>query len=264
MRNTDKCNEVRPIVETLEGRALASISPLLAGTGTFRTHTTLTVDAGALGEPITFNATMFAKTESPGPLDLYYRGKLFQEVPPTGVVYSTVQVETEATYTIPAGIAAASLFGVGPHAVRVRTPEWSTAAFESTYLPSTAVAVFRVTRPQFVTQPSGIGIATVSAGSGPALQPGQTATVQYDAYLAASFRLFYSTGSQTPGTQSFTVDANPEQVIPGLDVGVVGMQLGETRAIYIPHSLARGVHGNFPVVQRRANLVYLVTLVSIT
>lgn len=263
MWNTDKCHEVRPVVETLEGRALASISPFLAGTGTFRTHTTLTVDAGALGEPITFNATVFAKTESPGPLGLYYRGKLFQEVPPTGVVYSTVQVETEATYTIPAGVAAASLFGVGLHAVRVRTPEWSTFAFESTYLPSTAVAVFRVTRPQFVTHPSGVGIATVSAGSGPALQPGQTATVQYDAYLAANNRLFYSTEPLTPDTFSFTADADPEQVIPGLDAGVVGMQAGETRAIYIPRSLSRGVRGSLPALQPRANLVYLVTLVSI-
>lgn len=56
------------------------------------------------------------------------------------------------------------------------------------------------------------------------------------------------------------MDASPEQVIPGLDGGVVGMQVGETRAIYVPYRLA---HAAGPTVPPRANLVYLVTLDSI-
>jgi hypothetical protein len=66
--------------------------------------------------------------------------------------------------------------------------------------------------------------------SGPTLQPGQTATIRYDAYLAGSYRLFYSTESQTPDTQSFTVDASPEQVIHGLGIskGVISHSAGGT------------------------------------
>jgi hypothetical protein len=167
-------------------------------------------------------------------------------------------VATEYTYVIPAGAAGAQAFGVGSHSIRA-----TFGGVQGVFFSSTAMAQFRVKRPHFVTQPSGVGIATVNAGSGPALQPGQRATVQYDAYVAASFRLFDSTQSQTPDTFSFTVDASPEQVIPGLDAGVVGMQAGETRAIYIPYRLAYGAEGIRGKVPHRANLVYLVTLVSI-
>lgn len=70
------------VVEILEGRTLASFSPSLAGSGTFPTHTTLTVDAGQLGQPITFNVTVFA-TGTPPTAEIYSRGKLLQEVYPT-------------------------------------------------------------------------------------------------------------------------------------------------------------------------------------
>jgi hypothetical protein len=249
------------MVETLEVRVLASVSQSLEGRSvfnTYRTHTVLTVDAGALGQPITLDATVFSATLPTGAVAFYSRGKLVQTVPTTGITSPNPRFgAAEATYTIPAGMAGADMFGVGPHAVR--------ASFGGTYYvfyPSNAVAVFRVKRPQFPPEPPGVSVATLTAGSGPALQAGQTATVQYNAYLAASYHLFSSTDSQTPDSQSFTVDASPEQVIPGLDAGVVGMQAGETRAIYIPYQLGYGTKGA-PHVPRRANLVYLVTLVSI-
>lgn len=150
------------------------------------------------------------------------------------------------------------MFSVGPHAVRAVYPTQS--GYPDSFYGSATVARFRVTRPQFSAQPSGLRIETVDAGSGPALQPGKTATVRYDAYLAAGYRLVYSTESQTPDTSSFVVDASPEQVVPGLDMGVVGMQVGETRAIYVPHKLGRVAGAN---VLGEPNLVYVVTLVSI-
>jgi FKBP-type peptidyl-prolyl cis-trans isomerase 2 len=256
-----RCN--CPVVEILEGRVLLSFSPALAGQHVVPTHTVLQVEAGTLGEPITFDVTVFAQSV-PGPaVDLYFHGKVLQEIGlaatfPTNPHFPNL-FGSEGVYTVPAGTAGAEMFGVGLHAVRaqfVGKPYF--------FKPSTVVAEFRVERPQFATQASGVGIATVVPGSGPAIRPGQTATAQYDAYLAATNRLFDSTESQTPDTFSFTVDANPEQVIPGLDAGVVGMQSGETRAIYIPRSLSRGVPGSSPTIQPRANLVYLVTLVSIS
>ena len=264
MRNADLCRETRPLVEVLEGRTLMSVAPLLAGARTLPTYTVLTVDAGMLGQPITFDATVFALEQPVAAVNLYYRGKLFQTLDMTPIASLNSRFRaSEATYTLPAGSAGSEIFGVGPHAVRAQSSRVVTSFFTTTFAASTAVAVFRVKRPEFVTQPSGIGIATVSAGSGPALQPGQTATVQYDAYLASTYRLFDSTESQTPDTFSVTVDANPEQVIPGLDAGVIGMQAGETRAIYVPYPLGYGAKGVRGKVPPRANLVYLVTLVSI-
>jgi hypothetical protein len=254
-------NETLPLVEVVEGRILASVSPSVPRRDvieTLRTHTVLTVEAGTLGQPITFDVTVLAAGAPPGNVDLYSRGKLLQHLYPRTVDSPDPRLyAVGATYTIAAGTAGAEMFGVGPHAVTAQF-----VAIQYASYPSAAVAVFRVKRPQLAPKGSGVSVATLSAGSGPALHPGQTATVQYNAYLAASYHQFYSTDSQTPDMQSFTVDASPEQVIPGLDAGAVGMQAGETRAIYIPYQLGYGTKGG-PHVPRRANLVYLVTLVAI-
>lgn len=232
----------------------------------FPTHTEVTVEAGVLGQPITFDMTVFSAIVPTGGINLYYRGRLLQALAlsVTGIASPDPRyMANEATFTVPAGPAGAKAFGVGPHFVRAIFPKFVSSIFTNTFLGSGAVAEFRVTRPQLATQATGVGTETLEAGSGPVLQPGQTATVHMNAYLAATYGLVYSTESRTPDTFSFTVDANPEQVIPGLDAGVIGMQAGETRAIYIPRSLSRGVPGSQPSIQPRANLVYLVTLVSI-
>lgn len=267
MRDAAPNREGRPVVEVLEGRTMASFSPSLDGSGTFPTHTTVTVDAGQLGQPITFNVNVFAAGTPFTPVGVYFHGQLVQQLYPsdpdlTRSSYPRFPLTNQATYTIPAGAAVAEMFGVGLHTVIVRTPESSSYEFHTTFLPSTAVAVFRVTRPRFVRQPSGVGIETLAAGSGPALQAGDTGTIQYNAYLASTYRMFSTTATQTPDTETFTVDATPEQVIPGLDAGVIGMQAGETRAIYIPYALAYGMKGASDVPPR-ANVVFLVTLVSI-
>lgn len=267
MLKTAPDNWIPPVMEGLESRTMASASPALQGQGPVRTYTSLTVDAGAIGQPITFNVTVLAVNTPSGPLELYFHGKLFQELslPAAAVAASPnldtrkpVYLETSGTYTIPAGTDAADLFGVGSHLVRAQF-----VGTEDFFYSSSAVAEFRVTRPQFVSQPSGVGTETLAAGSGPALQPGDTATVQYNAYLAASYRMSSTTETQTPDTETFTVDASPEQVIPGLDAGVIGMQAGETRAISIPYELGYGKQGIKHLVPPRANLVFLVTLVSI-
>lgn len=250
----------QPVVEALEGRTLLSVSPSLQGQHELPTRTVLTVDAGMLGQPITFDAIVYSPQggEPLGPVDLYYRGKLLQELhgSPIASPNPKFSVASEATFTVPAGPAGADMFGIGLHAVRAYS------VGELYYEGSVAVATFRVKRPQFTPLSDGVKVATVNAGSGPALQPGDTATIQYNAYLAATYRMFSTAESQTPDSQTFTVDASPEQVIPGLDAGVIGMQAGETRAIYIPYALAYGKKGAGHVPPR-ANVVFLVTLVSI-
>jgi hypothetical protein len=265
MRNANPTRKTRPMIEALEGRTLASISPSLAGARTFATHMELTVDAGTLGQPITFNVTVFASGYPEGRVDLYYRGRIFRglAIGLMGAVSPDPKFEaSQATYTIPAGPAGAKMFGVGLHVVRAQFEKNVASFFSATFLPSSAVVKFRVNRPDLPPPPQ-ITTMTLSAGSGPALQAGQTASVQYTAYSAATYRAFYSTETKTPDTFSFTVDANPEQVPLGFDQGVLGMQAGETRAIYVPYPLAHGKPGSRPSGPPRANLVYLVTLVSI-
>lgn len=267
MRGSASGNTIGPVIEALEQRTMASASPSLQGQRAFLTHTFLTVDSGTVGQAITFDVTVFSSDLPLGEVELRFHGKVFQDLDLASSVYSDVRFQTtvpggqesEATYTIPAGIDGAEMFGVGPHLVRAQY-----VGTEGFFYSSSAVAEFRVRKPQFVPQPSGVGTETLAAGSGPALKPGETATIEYNAYLAGTYRMFSTTEMQTADTTSFIVGADPEQVIPGLDAGVVGMQAGETRAISIPYELGYGKQGAKHLVPPRTNLVYPVTLDSIS
>jgi hypothetical protein len=114
MRNADPCHRNRPAVEMLDGRTLLSVSPSLAGQWFFPTHTVLKVEAGTLGEPITFDVTVFATSWPSGPLELYYRGKPFQALTLAPVPSPESRFDaTEAIYMVPAGPAGAAPHGPG-------------------------------------------------------------------------------------------------------------------------------------------------------
>lgn len=70
MRRPVPDSPLRPVVEAIEARTMASASPSLQGQWTFPTHTELTVDAGALGQPITFHVTVVSADEPVGQLAL--------------------------------------------------------------------------------------------------------------------------------------------------------------------------------------------------
>jgi hypothetical protein len=114
MGNRNACREARPLVEAMESRLLASVSPKLMGQITFPTRTELTVEAGTLCQPITFHVKVFAGIEPSNPIDLHYRGKVFKEIRP-GLVDITpthpLVYEGEATYMIPAGIGGGAKMG---------------------------------------------------------------------------------------------------------------------------------------------------------
>jgi peptidylprolyl isomerase len=111
--------------------------------------------------------------------------------------------------------------------------------------------------------PTQLQSADLITGTGPAAKAGDTVTVQY--VLAT-----YSTGKEiqsswTSQPFSFTLDANPEQVISGWDVGVVGMQVGGRRELIIPPSLGYGA--NVPQgaqgIAANDTLVFIVDLLKI-
>jgi hypothetical protein len=61
---------------------------------------------------------------------------------------------------------------------------------------------------------------------------------------------------------SFTLNANPSQVIPGWNEGIVGMKVGGTCQLIIPPSLAYGATGSGPIPPN-AVLVFNVQLVTV-
>jgi FKBP-type peptidyl-prolyl cis-trans isomerase/Bacterial Ig-like domain (group 3) len=113
---------------------------------------------------------------------------------------------------------------------------------------------------------SGLKFATVDKGHGKAVVTGNTVQVAYTGMLASDGTIFdYATGhgaGSTPYLQ-FQVEANPEQVITGFDEAVFGMKAGETRTIFIPSALGYGAFGSSPNIPANADLVFLVTLLSI-
>jgi hypothetical protein len=256
MKQTRSPRRAGSFIEPLESRMHLS-----ATTPRELTSTVLKVIPGQLGQPIEFEVTVRtnAKFGTPtGTVDLVDHGNVIQTmtlVPGTSPnAHVAVSV---AGVTMPGGAGPQDYY-VGAHAV--------VASFTGSngFLNSKGARVFVVRQPRYVRQADGLRIATVNAGSGATIQAGQTATMMYTGYLAANGKIFDYSDAHAPGTFSFTVEASPEQVITGFDEGVVGMQVGETRALYIPYKLGYGINGTQDgSIPRRANLVFLVTLVSI-
>ena len=108
----------------------------------------------------------------------------------------------------------------------------------------------------------GVKIATAAAGSGPAIQSGQTAGVLYTGYLAKSGKIFDDSFSHG-GAPPLSVKLGAGQVIPGFEAGIAGMQAGESRVILIPPSQGYGPTANGPI-PGNSTLVFAVTLKAIS
>ena len=52
------------------------------------------------------------------------------------------------------------------------------------------------------------------------------------------------------------------QVIRGLDEGVAGMKIGETRRLIVPPDLGYGAAGSPPIIPANATLIFDITLVN--
>ena len=104
-------------------------------------------------------------------------------------------------------------------------------------------------------------VATIAPGSGPVIQPGQTANVLYTGYLAKNGQIFDDSINDGGTPFGFTLGAG--QVIPGFDAGTAGMQVGETRIIQIPPAEGYGDTANGPI-PANSTLIFVVTLESIS
>lgn len=107
---------------------------------------------------------------------------------------------------------------------------------------------------------TGLEIETIKEGTGEGAKNGDSITVHYTGLLTDG-TLF---DSSKVSNQPFTITLGAGEVIPGWDLGLVGMKVGETRRLTIPANLAYGAGGipNSPIGPN-ATLIFEVELLSI-
>jgi hypothetical protein len=221
------------------------------------TETTLAVEAGTLGQPITFTATVRAPASSGSPsgtVEIVDHGSVLQTLTLSPSSTSGKFSYSEASFTLtpqPGGPA----YFFGKHAVSAEfTPSGG-------FSKSVASKTFTVSQPQYTTLADGVKVATIVPGSGPAIQSGQTANVFYTGYLAKNGKIFDDSINDGGTPLNFTLGAG--QVIPGFDAGTAGMQVGETRLILIPSAEGYGASANGPI-PANSTLLFVQTLESIS
>lgn len=107
------------------------------------------------------------------------------------------------------------------------------------------------------TPPAGLEMRDIATGTGTAVVPTSTVTVQYVGISWSDGQTFDS--SWTRG-QAATFALN--QVIPGWQQGLLGMQVGGRRLIVIPPSLGYGASGS-GAIKPNETLVFVVDLLAV-
>jgi FKBP-type peptidyl-prolyl cis-trans isomerase len=91
------------------------------------------------------------------------------------------------------------------------------------------------------------------------VQPGDTITVHYTGTLIDGTKF----DSSLDRGQPLQLVIGVGQVIPGWDQGIIGMQVGEKRKLFIPANLAYGERGAGNVIPPNSPLIFEVELLSI-
>lgn len=120
-------------------------------------------------------------------------------------------------------------------------------------IPPNATLVFNVELVDVVV----LDVDDLVLGEGPGAGRGNQVTVEYTAWFEDGTQLDSSAES---GPLSFVLGGG--QIIPGLDFGIQGMQVGGKRLITIPPEFAFGAQGAGDVIPPNTTLVFEVELVS--
>jgi FKBP-type peptidyl-prolyl cis-trans isomerase len=116
--------------------------------------------------------------------------------------------------------------------------------------------------PSGVTPPKNLTATTLLKGTGPKVAKGQTVVVQYVGVNWRTGKVFDSSWSRS-APYAFTVDANPEQVIPGWDKGLVGQTVGSRVMLTIPPADGYGKTGNSQAgIKGTDTLVFVVDILG--
>jgi len=105
----------------------------------------------------------------------------------------------------------------------------------------------------------GVEIEILKEGTGAVAKNGDTVSVHYVGTLENGKKFDSSIDRGTP----FEFSLGAGQVIPGWDIGVEGMKIGEVRKLTIPSELAYGPNGAGGVIPPNATLIFEVQLLGI-
>ncbi|MDO8743241.1 MAG: FKBP-type peptidyl-prolyl cis-trans isomerase [Candidatus Azambacteria bacterium] len=112
---------------------------------------------------------------------------------------------------------------------------------------------------KLTTSKQGMEIEILKEGTGAIAKKGDTVSVHYVGVLENGTKFDSSVDRGTP----FEFSLGGGQVIPGWDIGVEGMKIGEVRKLTIPSELAYGVSGAGNAIPPNATLVFEVQLLGI-
>ncbi len=109
------------------------------------------------------------------------------------------------------------------------------------------------------TSKQGVQIEILNEGTGAVVKKGDTVSVHYVGVLENGTKFDSSIDRGTP----FEFNLGAGQVIPGWDIGVEGMKIGEARKLTIPSELAYGSRGAGNTIPPNAVLIFEVELLGI-
>lgn len=109
---------------------------------------------------------------------------------------------------------------------------------------------------------SGLEYEIITPGSGTTPSTGHTVTVHYTGWLDENGEPGAKFDSSLDRRQPFKFVIGIGHVIPGWDEGVMGMQVGETRRLYIPSELGYGARGAGRAIPPHSNLIFDVELID--
>jgi peptidylprolyl isomerase len=120
-----------------------------------------------------------------------------------------------------------------------------------------------VTADPMQTTPAGARYRDLQPGSGEIAAPGDIATMHFTGWLddnGRKGREFYNSRSQ--GTPvSFVIGT--DRVMPGWNDGIIGMQPGGRRLLFLPPELAYGAKGVQDIVPPNASLILIIELLDL-
>lgn len=102
---------------------------------------------------------------------------------------------------------------------------------------------------------------TMPVAEGKVAEPGKVVQIHYTGRFLNGNEFDSSLYEMKPLT--FTLGSDPPAVIRGLEMGVVGMKVGERRTLTIPPELAYGRKGYGKIIPPKSVLVFEVTLLDV-
>lgn len=123
-----------------------------------------------------------------------------------------------------------------------------------------------ITAPRYTTTASGLKYATITPGTGATTVTGNTVDVTWAGYLSTGYSFGTSLTGGVDALLSVILGNSAADDLPqGLDEGLTGMKVGETRVLVVPPSLGYGAQGNSNNnIPANATLIYFVTMQGIS